>query len=1364
MRNDTDIIKGLNLNKDPKGVPNGSLIFAKNIKLDDDGVNLTNEEGFIEALGVDVNGEKLKGHIVGTITCNKEIVLFTYNYSTKQSYIYRAQEVDNEDKLKLIPVKTAWKWSGGVIHGTYTYNVNGELIVCIGEYSKNSNVPIYNINLDTSSENDNINSYSSNPNIPIANLKFLGYIPGINIPNGVYYFYIRYKIYEDYYTKWKPIGNPIYALKEEVETIIEHKFNTKDNSINSTTPLSATYNHPLQESNYGLELEVTIDNNYNYEECQIGYILNNEESTLARIWRNFKIEDKHLNITFDGKYKEKTNVDDLNDNVVGLYNVGCLIDYDNRIYISNYSETDYNVDLQQYANSIKAKVVFKNYNKDTNTVTTTLYKFEYNDNVVQIRTNYSRIKLINYPALYKLLLYHITFIGEDKETYKFSSNHGPNVTDYVSVADAYINLTTSNLQIETESGKVIIASGNDGYVMNKNQAKYSSFNASGVKITKDVTTNTYIQSTFVRTLLPLNVYNFFIHYVREDGTYTNGLKIPNHNSIDDRLTIQLKNGNNGSVTNKLKDISEIDYNSGDDSDSVTIPHILNVDDWKEKYLYEFISSQLYNNGEDVPFGYYENTNGDTLFKTPYAVNNNNHYCIGCGFSNIIIPKGYIGFFISYEEPDNIVKYETLKSDGADGLFRASDVETGQVHYGGNIYYPIKDKMFPTPFHIINSKIYASNTMSVINDHANSTIGTNGGISLDININNEDKYSPANNEKALVAVINRNIYSQKNKVLIKLGPVVYGNTGVAYEYTDSNNTIINHDNSYNLARGYDFNYPSFYCTDKHLIYNYRIYITDTGAEVKGMDADGNMGSDNIDTSKKDYGKIISYNKYSSINLNAISIKKTPELVVSVLKTTNDQANITKLNIVTKPINATDLIEYKHTYIENNNKFYTNYNSTYKYIYTNELKIRRSNVFSDESTYNSWRDFPTDGYKIINKNNGKIKNIFGVANNFYIHTEHTILCINKDNTLKAQNTEVQLATRDLFEGEPVEVLIGNHGFGGLQTQDSWCFNHLGYFFFDKDSKRIYLFNDNQLTDLSIDIIALLNNITIDNAYLETDFVNDRVLVCIQFHTDKVTKDYITLSYSLKSKKWLSLHDYYFSRCLNTKNKCYFWGNDYAVANQLFTLSKTANIGDYNSLLNNCFLFPESHIVNEEKIVQSAIFDVIFNNDYLTSKSIDNINYIVNKVFDYADELITRMAEPSMENNTFGDKNHYAGDLLRIYTDSNDTGNIDISLNNEVNQYNDYKKPHYNNGYWQFNYFRNAIIIAATEKQLLRRLGVKDKSQLTAEQQAKFDESLKKYIPNDNRNLIYGRYFVVRFIFNNVDNIPFRFETLSINYNAY
>ena len=39
-----------------------------------------------------------------------------------------------------------------------------------------------------------------------------------------------------------------------------------------------------------------------------------------------------------------------------------------------------------------------------------------------------------------------------------------------------------------------------------------------------------------------------------------------------------------------------------------------------------------------------------------------------------------------------------------------------------------------------------------------------------------------------------------------------------------------------------------------------------------------------------------------------------------------------------------------------------------------------------------------------------------------------------------------------------------------------------------------------------------------------------------------------------------------------------------------------------------------------------------------------------------------------------------------------------------------------------------------------------------------------PSDERNLVYGRYFVVRFIFRNIDNVPFRFEDLNVNYSKY
>ena len=41
-----EIVKQLNLNGNPQVVPTGSLVYAKNIKLSDDGTYITNDDGF----------------------------------------------------------------------------------------------------------------------------------------------------------------------------------------------------------------------------------------------------------------------------------------------------------------------------------------------------------------------------------------------------------------------------------------------------------------------------------------------------------------------------------------------------------------------------------------------------------------------------------------------------------------------------------------------------------------------------------------------------------------------------------------------------------------------------------------------------------------------------------------------------------------------------------------------------------------------------------------------------------------------------------------------------------------------------------------------------------------------------------------------------------------------------------------------------------------------------------------------------------------------------------------------------------------------------------------------------------------------
>lgn len=86
---------------------------------------------------------------------------------------------------------------------------------------------------------------------------------------------------------------------------------------------------------------------------------------------------------------------------------------------------------------------------------------------------------------------------------------------------------------------------------------------------------------------------------------------------------------------------------------------------------------------------------------------------------------------------------------------------------------------------------------------------------------------------------------------------------------------------------EFNYPGFYCQDRHLIYDRKTYIGDDG-KVYDINSDDTIKSD-ITISSENYAKILSYNKFSTINLNALSIKKEPEILVGVLGKSTDSVH-------------------------------------------------------------------------------------------------------------------------------------------------------------------------------------------------------------------------------------------------------------------------------------------------------------------------------------------------------------------------------------------------------------------------------------------------------------------------------------------
>lgn len=189
--------------------------------------------------------------------------------------------------------------------------------------------------------------------------------------------------------------------------------------------------------------------------------------------------------------------------------------------------------------------------------------------------------------------------------------------------------------------------------------------------------------------------------------------------------------------------------------------------------------------------------------------------------------------------------------------------------------------------------------------------------------------------------------------------------------------------------------------------------------------------------------------------------------------------------------------------------------------------------------------------------------------------------------------------------------------------------------------------------------------------------------------------------------------------------------------------------------------------------SYLDVIYNNDYNNSKSLESINYILN----YFDNRYSLDAKNIYNVAEDGLRRRYAGYYLDVYTDETQAINLKLSdssndtdENNKdaFNHYDDYKFAKFDKGSWNFNYFRNGFNRGNTElseTELVRACNYiyYNPSTKQNEVHAITEEDLKKssLYKSDNRSLIYGKYIVTRFIFNN-DNAAHRFKLENITFN--
>lgn len=189
--------------------------------------------------------------------------------------------------------------------------------------------------------------------------------------------------------------------------------------------------------------------------------------------------------------------------------------------------------------------------------------------------------------------------------------------------------------------------------------------------------------------------------------------------------------------------------------------------------------------------------------------------------------------------------------------------------------------------------------------------------------------------------------------------------------------------------------------------------------------------------------------------------------------------------------------------------------------------------------------------------------------------------------------------------------------------------------------------------------------------------------------------------------------------------------------------------------------------------SYLDVIYNNDYNNSKSLESINYILN----YFDNRYSLNAKNIYNVAEDGLRRRYAGYYLDVYTDETQAINLKLSdgsndtdENNRdtFNHYNDYKFAKFDKGSWNFNYFRNGFNRGNTElseTELVRACNYIYYNPSTKQNEVYVitEEDLKKspLYKSDNRSLIYGKYIVTRFIFNN-DDAAHRFKLENITFN--
>ena len=751
-----NIVKELSLNKHPKDCKDLSLINARNIVVSNDfsclqnELNITNHPTLTSYLEDKV--------LVGYIPCNTEIVLFVCSKENYDDLISNKTAINctitryDEETNEYLECIDNFKYYGGKIVGTFTYNVQSNLIIAVAESDTitGNKVPLRSINLgkfdeETKGTDRELDSglHAVSPELIIPKISDFNYIRGTTY-KGWYYFFIRYKINNVDYTHWFPIGYPIFICDTEKQSII--KYGYKDFGAN-TYAIAGAIDYFSSKSNIANEtISIDLDNfDIKYKYYQIGFICVAKDNSKA--FRSNDIDINNFNFVLSISDVNSYSVEELILDNFNYYNVKNVINYQNRLYISNYKEFN-NITISQ--NDLKKikltyekeEISIDDYAYQTITVendedAATL------DNVVSredknIDTNidydivernpYYQGQIISYLKIGDNITFQ-TLPVNDGDTGNIITKGGNTVPTNVVFQRNNRNFLQEIIFTALINGKNYVAKYRylpitvdigDVYIY---KIYYNDFSDDIICTNADIqsnapvfidTNNSFNKRKKESTLIPGEIYSFYIHFVNKYGEATNGYRIPNTIGLEtiDKVYFQVYQSahspSDGAfigfpVTQNVFDDSGNLYISGEEEyegtgyfigpggvdyeamQTIAYNRIKYLKDIPNLKWFQVPDTKTYDYEHFIPF---INDNGDILYKVPFndfefdgSTVKGYIYKLKFDLSTFNLPNDYIGYYFSYEKFEPTIKYRGIltKKDISDQT-ELEAADNNQVDY------------------------------------------------------------------------------------------------------------------------------------------------------------------------------------------------------------------------------------------------------------------------------------------------------------------------------------------------------------------------------------------------------------------------------------------------------------------------------------------------------------------------------------------------------------------------------------------------------------------------------------------------------------------------------------------------------------